>query len=57
MSLRDVPIHTITITSGIDPDDGTATYDVEWNDDLGFVEALGLLEAAKDTIIRTFMED
>ena len=43
----------ITITRTLTDDHDTHT--VEISDDLGFIEALGLIEAAKDTIVRQFM--
>lgn len=43
----------ITITRTLT--DENDAHHVEWSDDLGFIEALGLIEAAKDTIVREFM--
>lgn len=44
----------ITITRALG-DDGSDQHCVEYSDDLGLVETLGLIELAKDTIIREFM--
>lgn len=54
--LRGVEMETgrITITRVLG-EDGSDTHFVESSDDLGFIESLGLIEAAKDTIIRKFM--
>jgi hypothetical protein len=55
VALDGAELHRLTITSGLDPDDGTLTFDVEWSDDLGPVEALGLLEAAKAVVVGEMM--
>ena len=44
----------ITITREIGAD-GSDTHYVETSHDLGFIECLGLIEAAKDTLIRRYM--
>lgn len=44
----------ITITRTL-TDDGSDLHGVQYSDDLSFIEALGLIEAAKDTIVRAFM--
>lgn len=51
-----VALGRIVIELQIEPD-GTTTHYTEWTDELGFVEGLGLLEAAKDTFVRSHMED
>lgn len=43
----------ITITRTLS--EGADAHHVEMSDDLGFIEALGLIEAAKDSVIRQFM--
>lgn len=52
--MSDFETARITITRALGGD-GSDTHYVEMSDDLGFIEALGLIEAAKDTVIRTFM--
>lgn len=58
MSDQDQPVEVvrIVISHTIEPD-GTSVHHTEWSDDLGFVEGLGLLEAAKDTFTRACMEE
>lgn len=46
----------ITITTGSDGD-GHITFDVEWPDSLGYVETLGLLEAAKAVVHRAYEDE
>lgn len=46
----------VTITSGSD-EDGHLTYDVEWSDDLGYVEVLGLLEASKGVVHAAYADE
>ena len=46
----------VTITSGSD-EDGHITFDVNWSDDLGYVETLGLLEAAKAAVHAAYADE
>ena len=47
-----VPVGEVTITLSIAPD-GDLIVGTEWDEDIPFVNLLGMVEIAKDTILRS----